>query len=98
MAYKNNESGKSPLKNKIWFLLFVGAAIFLFAASGAWAQTPAPSPSTSGSTTNEPVIVFGGYNVTSSAEFGVRCTSIRGDENKYRSDFNYGNGFRLFDS
>ncbi|HEY0457903.1 MAG TPA: hypothetical protein VGC97_02055 [Pyrinomonadaceae bacterium] len=98
MAYKNNERGKSPLKNNILFLLFVGALTLLFAASGARAQTPASSPAPSGSTTSEPLILFGGYNVTSSVELGVRGTSIRGDENKYRSDFNYGNGFRLFDS
>ena len=96
MADKQNERGK--LKNNILFLLLTIGSVLL-AAVGATAQTPAPSPSPSSSaTTNEPVILFGGYNLTTSAEFGVRGTSINGNVNKYRSDFNYGNGFRLFDS
>jgi hypothetical protein len=97
MAYKNNERGKSPLKNNILFLLFAIVSM-LFAAFSAQGQTPAPSPSPSGSTTTEPVILFGGYNLRSSVEVGVRGTSINGNENKYRSDFNYQNGVRLFDS
>jgi hypothetical protein len=98
MAYKYNKRGKSPIKNNILVLLFAIGSM-LFAAIGAQAQTPAPSPSPSGSTTtNEPVIWFGGYSLTTSAEFGVRGVSVNGNENKYRSDFNYQPGFRMFDS
>jgi hypothetical protein len=38
------------------------------------------------------------YNVIASIEFGVRGLSVSGNDNKYRSDLNYGNGVRLFDS
>lgn len=41
---------------------------------------------------------LGSYNVNSSIEFGVRGLSVSGNENKYRSDLNYDNGVRLFDS
>ena len=41
---------------------------------------------------------LGSYNVVSSIEFGVRGLSVSGNENKYRSDLNYDNGVRLFDS
>ncbi|HET8783567.1 MAG TPA: hypothetical protein VFM63_14170, partial [Pyrinomonadaceae bacterium] len=40
----------------------------------------------------------GTYNVIASMEAGVRGLSVTGNDNKYRSDLNYGNGFRLFDS
>lgn len=92
MAYKFNERGKSPIKNNISFLLFFAIASLLLAAYGAPAQSPTPTP------TNEPIIVFGGYNLTSSIEVGVRGVSVNGNDNKYRSDFNYRPGFRIFDS
>ncbi len=38
------------------------------------------------------------YDVRSSIELGVRGKTIKGNENKYRSDLNYGAGFRVFDS
>lgn len=41
---------------------------------------------------------LGSYNVIASMEAGVRGLSVSGNDNKYRSDLNYGNGFRLFDS
>ncbi len=40
----------------------------------------------------------GDFDVTSSVELGYRGRKLRGDENKYRSDLNYGTGVRLFDS
>jgi hypothetical protein len=43
-------------------------------------------------------MMLGGYEVTSSVEFGVRGLHVNGDHDKYRSDLNYKNGFRLFDS
>src|SRR5215213_1189794 len=54
-------------------------------------QSPSPSPSS-----ETPVI--GGYEVTSSVEFGFRGLHVNGDHDKYRSDLNYKNGFRIFDS
>ncbi len=43
-------------------------------------------------------MTLGGYKVTSSIELGVRGLSVDGENNKYRSDFNYRPGFRVFDS
>ena len=40
----------------------------------------------------------GGFTIKSSIEFGIRLTSIKGSENKYKSDLNYKEGARLFDS
>ncbi len=93
MTYKFDQRGKSPIKNNISFLLFFAAASLLFASHGLQAQTPTPSPTTP----SEPV-TFMGYSVTSSFEFGVRGVSVNGNDNKYRSDFNYRPGFRMFDS
>ncbi len=54
-------------------------------------------------TTNEPVGPVrgentGDYNVVQSWELGYRYSLIGGDEGKYRSDVNYGNGVRLLSS
>jgi hypothetical protein len=40
----------------------------------------------------------GNYNVVQSWEFGYRFASVGGDDGKYRSDVNYGNGVRLLSS
>ena len=56
------------------------------------AQTPSPSP------TSSPGVLIGGYEVSSSVELGVRGLDVNGNHEKYRSDLNYGNGFRIFDS
>jgi hypothetical protein len=40
----------------------------------------------------------GGYKVTSSVEVGVRGASVEGNADKYRSDWNYQPGVRVFDS
>jgi hypothetical protein len=40
----------------------------------------------------------GGYNVVQSWEFGYRFATIGGDQEKYRSDVNFGNGVRLLGS
>jgi len=94
MAYKDNERGKSPIKN-ISFLLCL-TALLLLASLGAAAQSATPTPTPE--PRNETITWFGGYNVTTSIEAGVRGVSVGGNENKYRSDFNYRPGFRLFDS
>ena len=38
---------------------------------------------------------WGGYKIIQSWELGYRLSSVGGDEGKYRSDVNYGNGIRL---
>lgn len=70
--------------------------IFLCAACLQAQETVAP-------TTNEPVGPArgedtGDYNVVQSWEFGYRYRMVGGDEGKYRSDVNYGDGVRLLSS
>jgi len=52
------------------------------------AQTPDPTPD----------LTLGGYQITSATEFGFRWRSLDGNLNKYRSDLNYDQGFRFFDT
>lgn len=81
-------------------------AILMFSAATTNAQQapqPAATPAAKGtSTTSNSTPVaddsLGNYNVVSSLEFGVRGLSVSGSDNKYRSDLNYNNGVRLFDS
>jgi len=54
--------------------------------------TKAPEPETPQEQT------WGPYRVASSIEFGVRGIGINGNGNKFRSDYNYDPGFRLFDA
>ncbi len=75
--------------------LVIHSAILCFAVFGTtilWAQSPTPSP------TPETDVMLGGYHVTSTTEFGWRWRSLDGNENKYRSDLNYKQGFRTFDT
>ncbi|MFI5174190.1 MAG: hypothetical protein ACHQKY_05000 [Terriglobia bacterium] len=73
------------MKNKIGFTLLIVLGITLGALL-VRAQSPAPSSDT----------VLGGYTLTQDAELGVRFLGRDGNDNKYRSDLNYGRGFRLF--
>jgi hypothetical protein len=89
-----------PRSHLLWL-----TAILVFSAVATPAQQTASTPSsktttTSGATGNEPPATddLGRYNVIASVEFGVRGLSVSGNDNKYRSDLNYGNGVRLFDS
>lgn len=79
------------MKNKVLFVLFLALAVF---SRTATAQTPSPSPTPA---PNEPLSI-GGYEITSSVELGVRGLDVTGSDNKFRSDFNYKPGFRVFDS
>jgi hypothetical protein len=51
------------------------------------AQSPSPSPTSESN-----------YDVRSSIEIGYRWRDVNGNENKYRSDLNYRDGIRVFDS
>jgi hypothetical protein len=66
------------------------AALALAGFSSIAAQTPSPSP--------EPEVTLGDYRVTAVTEVGFRWRSVDGNFNKYRSDLNYKQGFRSFDS
>ncbi|MDI1243453.1 MAG: hypothetical protein PSX80_16185 [bacterium] len=67
-------------------LFFLAAATCIFAGSSL-GQTPTPSPGSDDR-----------YTVKASTEIGGRWVDVYGNENKFRSDLNYKNGFRVFDS
>ncbi len=52
-----------------------------------FAQSPSPTPDSDER-----------YTVKASTEIGGRWVDVSGNENKFRSDLNYKNGFRIFDS
>lgn len=75
----------------------------LVLASAVSAQQPTPSPSPQKSpeantATTDAGEDAGDYTIISSLEVGYRGLRVVGDLNKYRSDFNYKAGPRLFDS
>jgi len=72
-------------------ILFIALGLFAIGGLTAFAQTPSSTPAGDDTT-------FDGYKVTSSIEIGIRSVDINGSENKFRSDLNYRNGVRLFDS
>jgi hypothetical protein len=84
------------------------ALLIALAATTAWAQQPAATPSPSPqkksadaksqNSTPKAGEAGGDYNVTSSIEIGYRGLRVGGDLNKYQSDLNYKTGPRLFDS
>lgn len=73
--------------------LIAAAALAVIWCAGLYAQTPSPSPSSEG-----PDVMLGDYRVTSSTEIGWRWRRVDGNFNKYRSDLNYKQGFRVFDT
>jgi len=74
--------------------LFLTLALVL--ASTLCAQQPvAPTPEPVGPARGDNVSE---YNIVNSFETGYRFSSIDGNEGKYRSDVNYGNGLRLLAS
>src|SRR5436190_3726789 len=77
--------------NKVRRFLFTRLAVIVLIASACMAiraQSPSPTPEET----------YGGYRVTSVTEIGYRWRSLDGNENKYRSDLNYKQGFRSFDT
>lgn len=71
-------------------LILAGTAAIIFSVTSI-AQAPSPTPSPSAVNDER-------YSVTASTEIGGRWVDVNGNENKFRSDLNYRNGFRLFDS
>ncbi len=68
----------------------------LLAAAYCHAQQPvAPTPETVGPTRGD---TWNDYNIVNSFETGYRFLSMSGNQDKYRSDENFGNGVRLFSS
>lgn len=70
----------------------IAPAIILLAAALGAQQTVAPTAEPVGPPLGENAA---GYNITNSVEVGYRFRSLAGDEGKYRSDVNFGNGVRL---
>ena len=68
----------------------VALVAFFIHLESTVAQQPSSSP--------EPEVKLGDYNLVSSIEVGVRGLRISGSDEKYRSDLNYRPGLRLFDS
>ena len=73
------------------------AATLVLSAAGfalfCCAQTPvAPTPDAVGPTRGDD---WQGYNITNSFETGYRFVNLSGNDAKYRSDENFGNGIRL---
>ena len=62
--------------------IFVALIAFAFSAT---AQSPTPTPDDR-------------FTIKGSTEIGARWVDVDGSENKFRSDFNYKRGFRVFDS
>lgn len=73
-------------------LLFISAIALFLSVGVTLAQTPSSTPA------GDADRLYNGYRVSSSTEIGFRWRSIDGNENKYRSDLNYKQGFRVFDS
>ncbi|MFT3744826.1 MAG: hypothetical protein QM785_11115 [Pyrinomonadaceae bacterium] len=72
--------------------LFILVA-FIISAGATIVRSQAPT-----STPKADEETYNGYRVAGTAEFGWRWRSLDGNENKYRSDLNYKQGFRTFDS
>ncbi len=73
-------------------LLIISTFVLLTLVGTSSAQTPDATPSTDDDR------LYNGYRLTSATEIGWRWRSLEGNENKYRSDLNYKQGFRVFDS
>src|SRR5580698_7485614 len=71
-------------------------ALLLIPALGSAQQTVAPT--TDENTAPARGENAGAYNVVQSWELGYRYATVGGDDGKYRSDVNYGDGIRLLSS
>src|SRR5262249_8154561 len=62
-----------------------------------WKKDTTDDKGNKGSTPAQPAEPSAPYHIVSSIELGVRGVSVNGNQNKYRSDLNYGPGFKIFD-
>ncbi|MEZ5401692.1 MAG: hypothetical protein R2729_18610 [Bryobacteraceae bacterium] len=72
--------------------------LFAICAAAPWAMAQpvvAPTPETTGPVRGTNA---GEYNITNTFELGYRFHSVDGNEGRYRSDVNFGNGIRLLGS
>ena len=71
------------------------ALVFFSLAAALSGQVVAPTPNSVGPTRGDD---WKNYNLINSFETGYRFLSVSGNQNKYRSDVNFGNGVRLLSS
>jgi len=88
----SNKNRKTDAERGLLFVRSLVLILLVTLIQAVSAQDPDPTPAPV-----EPVLL-NGFRITSSFEFGIRGKSVSGNENKYRSDLNYQNGFRVFDS
>src|SRR5262249_17618833 len=62
-----------------------------------WKKDTTDDKGNKGSAPAQPAEPSAPYHIVSSIELGVRGVSVNGNQNKYRSDLNYGPGFKIFD-
>jgi hypothetical protein len=80
-------------------VLFIRPAISLvFAVGMVFAQSADSNKTNSAQSGNAEEKTYNGYSITATTELGWRWRSVSGNENVYRSDLNYKQGFRTFDS
>ena len=82
---------KTNVNSRFLFILWVALGSLFMANTVLLAQTTKPAPTPDD-------VELGGYKVTSSIELGVRGKSLDGSDSKFRSDFNYKPGFRIYNS
>lgn len=75
--------------------LTIRALVFFSLPAALSAQVVAPTPDSVGPTRGDD---FKNYNIVNSFETGYRFLSLSGNQNKYRSDENFGSGVRLLSS
>lgn len=73
----------------LWAIL---VTLLVTLTSSAQSPTPSPTPAPAAD------LMIGGYKIISSTEFGYRWRSLDGSVSKYRSDLNYRQGLRSFDT
>ena len=77
--------------DKILFIGLMATLCLAFLFSTGLAQTD-PKPASGGEG------YWNGYNISTTTEFGWRWRRVSGNDDKYKSDLNYKQGFRVFDS
>lgn len=85
------DNNRKILNRQILFVLFAALLGIAFVTQSSLAQPAKPTP-----TPDE--VELSGFKVKSSIEIGGRWRSLDGSEDKFRSDFNYKKGFRIFNS
>jgi hypothetical protein len=101
MTFKIDRKIRRVVKNRLTAALFLVVLGLFAAVSAIRAQAPSPSPVPSPSPSPKPADTpysINGFEITSTIELGVRGLDVNGSDNKFRSDFNYKPGFRVFDS